>query len=69
MNASAQKQSALPGLVEILGDDDDGQDGRDEIAARLAKCCFVKVHQFEKPGTQPERLSAEDVTKLFGGVA
>ena len=37
--------------------------------SRGAKFCFVKVHQFDKPGTQPEHLSAEEVAQLFGGVA
>jgi hypothetical protein len=43
--------------------------GRDDIAVRLAKFCFVKVHQFQKPGSQPEHLTADEVAQLFGGVA
>jgi DNA primase len=63
-HTNGQSQAIL-----MLDEDDAGQAGRDDIAARLAKFCFVKVHQFEKPGTQPEQLSAEEVAQLFGGVA
>jgi DNA primase len=55
--------------IVMLDEDDAGRAGRDDIAARLARFCFVKVHQFEKPGTQPEHLSADEVAQLFGGVA
>jgi hypothetical protein len=34
----------------------------------LAKFCFVKVHVFEKPGTQPEEMSVEDVQEILEGV-
>jgi DNA primase len=63
-NTNGQSQ-----VIVMLDEDDAGRAGRDDIAARLAKFCFVKMHQFEKPGTQPEHLSAEDVAQLFGGVA
>jgi DNA primase len=56
-------------VIVMLDEDDAGRAGRDDIAARLAKFCFVKVHQFDKPGNQPEHLSAEEVAQLFGGVA
>jgi DNA primase len=56
-------------VIVMLDEDDAGQVGRDDIASRLAKFCFVKVHQFEKPGTQPEHLSADEVAHMFGGVA
>jgi DNA primase len=56
-------------VIVMLDEDDAGRAGRDDIAARLAKFCFVKVHQFDKPGTQPEHLSAEEVAQLIGGVA
>jgi len=56
-------------VIVMLDEDDAGRAGRDDIAARLAKFCFVKVHQFEKPGTQPEHLSADEVAQLLGGAA
>ena len=36
----------------------------DEVARRLAKFCFVKVHVFDKQGMQPEHLSEDDVEAL-----
>ena len=41
-------------VIVMLDEDDAGRAGRDDIAARLARFCFVKVHQFEKPGTQTD---------------
>lgn len=55
-------------VILALDEDEAGQAGREEIANRLVRYCFVKVQMFEKPGTQPEDLSAEEVQKLIGGV-
>ena len=52
-------------VVIALDEDDAGRAGREDIACRLSKFCFVHVHQFEKAGMQPEHLSAEDVAELF----
>jgi DNA primase len=56
-------------IIVMLDEDDAGRASRDDIASRLAKFCFVKVHQFETPGTQPDQLTAEEVSQLFGGAA
>lgn len=53
-------------LFIMLDEDEAGKAGRDDIASRLAKFAFVKVHVFEKPGRQPEHLSPAEVTSLFG---
>ena len=52
-------------VIVMLDEDEAGQVGRDEIAVRLAKFCFVKVYQFAAPGMQPENLSVEEVDSLF----
>jgi DNA primase len=52
-------------IIILLDEDEAGQVGRDDIAVRLAKFCFVTVHPFDKPGTQPDQLSAEDVCSLL----
>src|SRR5204862_3732850 len=44
-------------VIVMLDEDEAGCVGRDDIAGRLAKFVFVKVHTFEKDGTQPEDLS------------
>ena len=52
-------------VILMLDEDEAGRVGRDDIAARLAKFVFVKVHTFEKDDTQPEDLSSEEVSALF----
>jgi DNA primase len=54
-------------IIIMLDEDEAGQAAREEIASRLAKFCFVKIHLFEEPDTQPENLSAEEVTQILGG--
>lgn len=55
-------------VIVMLDEDEAGRAGREDIAVRLSKCVFVKVHAFEKEGTQPEHLSAEEIQQLTGGV-
>jgi DNA primase len=52
-------------VIVLLDEDEAGKAGREDIAVRLAKFCFVKTHVFDKPDTQPDQLSAEDVAALF----
>jgi len=56
-------------VIVMLDEDDAGRTGRDDVAISLARFCFVKVHQFDKPGAQPEQLSADEINRLIGGVA
>jgi DNA primase len=55
-------------VIVMLDEDEAGKAGRDDIACRLSKFCFVKMHTFDKPDAQPEHLSAEEVKQLLGGV-
>jgi DNA primase len=52
-------------VIVMLDEDEAGQAGREDIAVRLAKFVFVKIHAFEKPDTQPDNLTAEEVSALF----
>ncbi len=52
-------------VIVMLDEDEAGITGRDDIAVRLAKFAFVTTHCFEKAGTQPEQLSAEEVAALL----
>lgn len=52
-------------IIVMLDEDDAGRAGREDIAVRLARFCFVKIHIFEKEGDQPENMSPEEVTALF----
>lgn len=52
-------------VIVALDEDEAGQGSRDDIAGRLSRFCFVKVHEFAKAGTQPDQLSAHEVAELF----
>lgn len=54
-------------VIVMLDEDDAGRAGREDIACRLAKFCFVKVHTFAADGQQPEGLTAEEVATLLTG--
>ena len=56
-------------IIVMLDEDEAGQAGREDIAARLSRFCFVKAHGFPKSGMQPEDLSAEELDEIVGGVA
>jgi DNA primase len=53
-------------VIVMLDENDAGKAGRDDIACRLSKWCFVKVHTFDTPDAEPEHLSAEEVQTLLG---
>lgn len=55
-------------VIVMLDEDEAGRAGREDIAVRLSKFVFVKVHAFEKEGQQPENLSAEELIEITGGV-
>jgi DNA primase len=54
-------------VVVMLDEDEAGRAGREDIAVRLSKFCFVKVHTFEKEEAQPDHLSAEELAEIVGG--
>lgn len=54
-------------VILMLDEDEAGQAGRENIAARLSRFCFVKAHVFPKSGMQPEDLSAEELHEITGG--
>jgi DNA primase len=55
-------------VIVMLDEDEAGRAGREDIAVRLAKFVFVKVHVFDEDGQQPEDLTPEAVQQLLGGV-
>lgn len=56
-------------VIVMLDEDEAGRAGREDVAVRLAKFVFVKVHAFEKEGEQPENLTAEQVQEIIGGAS
>ena len=55
-------------VIVMLDENEAGKAGREDIACRLSKFCFVRVHQFSRPDMEPEHLTAEAVQQLMGGV-
>jgi DNA primase len=55
-------------VIVMLDENEAGQAGREDIACRLSKFCFVRVHQFDQPDLEPEHLTAEQVQQFMEGV-
>ncbi len=53
-------------VILMLDEDEAGQAGRDDIAVRLAKFLFVKVHTFDEENRQPESLTADELAMIVG---
>lgn len=52
-------------IVVLLDEDEAGRNGRDDLAVRLAKFAYVKVHVFEQENQRPEDLDAKKITTLL----
>ncbi len=48
-------------VIVMLDEDEAGCAARADIAARLARFAYVRIHSFEKEGMQPEDLSQEQI--------
>ncbi|MEI6195742.1 MAG: CHC2 zinc finger domain-containing protein [Verrucomicrobiota bacterium] len=55
-------------IIVMLDENEAGQAGREDIACRLSKFCFVRVHKFDQSDMEPEHLTAEEVQQVLGGV-
>ena len=55
-------------VIIMLDENEAGKAGREDIACRLSKFCFVRVHQFDHPDMEPEHLTDEQVRQLVGGI-
>ncbi len=53
-------------VMLMLDETEVGRAGRKDIALRLAKFTFVKIHIFAQEGQQPEDLNADEVAALLG---
>ena len=54
-------------VIVMLDENEAGKAGREDIACRLSKFCFVRVHQFSQPDMEPEHLTADEVQQLMEG--
>ena len=55
-------------VIVMLDENEAGKAGREDIACRLSKFCYVRVHTFDKPDMEPEHMTAEEVHQILGGV-
>jgi DNA primase len=62
-----QHTSSQSHVIVMLDENEAGKAGREDIACRLSKFCFVRVHQFNKPDMEPEHLTAEEVRQFMEG--
>jgi 5S rRNA maturation endonuclease (ribonuclease M5) len=56
-------------VIVLLGGNAAGRAAREDIACRLSKHCFVKVHTFDKADAEPEHLTAEELQEILEGVS
>lgn len=54
-------------IMVMLDEDEAGQTGREDLAVRLTRLCFVRMHSFTDHATEPEHLSPDEVADLIGG--
>jgi len=51
-------------VIVMLDENEAGKAGREDIACRLSKFCYVRVHQFPRPDMEPEHLTDEEVADI-----
>jgi DNA primase len=54
-------------IIVMLDENEAGIAGREDIACRLSKYCFVKIHSFEQADAEPEHLSEKEIQQITGG--
>lgn len=64
-----QHVNARSRVIVMLDEDTAGRAGREDVAHRLARFCFVKIHVFDVDGAQPDQLTANQARALIEGVA
>ena len=48
-------------VIIMLDENDAGRAGREDIACRLSRFCFVRLYEFPQQDMEPEHLSVEEV--------
>ena len=54
-------------VIVMLDENEAGKAGREDIACRLSKFCFVRVHQFSRPDMEPEHLTDAELADIVEG--
>lgn len=60
-----QHTSPKTRIVVLLDEDEAGRNGRDDLAVRLAKFAYVKIHVFDEENQRPEDLDPEELAMLL----
>jgi DNA primase len=55
-------------IIVMLDENEAGKAGRDDIACRLSKHCFVRVYAFDEENMEPEHLSEGLLEDIVEGV-
>jgi DNA primase len=55
-------------VIVMLDENEAGRAGRDDIACRLAKHCFVRIYAFDQEDMEPEHLSDAQLADIVEGV-
>jgi DNA primase len=56
-------------VIIMLDENESGIAGREDIALRLSKFCFVRMYQFPRPDMEPEHLTDHELADIVEGVA
>ena len=52
-------------IIVMLDEDEAGISGREDVAVRLSRFSFVKVHTFAEANRQPETLTADELSTIL----
>ncbi len=63
-----QHTTSASHVIVMLDENEAGQAGREDIACRLSKFCFVRMHQFPRPDMEPEHLTDEELADIVEGI-
>lgn len=55
-------------VIIMLDENEAGIIGREDMAIRLSKFCFVRVHKFDSPDMEPEHLTDNDLADIVEGL-
>jgi DNA primase len=52
-------------IIVMLDENEAGRAGREDIACRLSKHCFIKIHEFDTPDAEPEYLTSTELRAIL----
>jgi DNA primase len=52
-------------VIVMLDENEAGRAGREDIACRLSKHCFIKIHEFDTPDAEPEYLTSTELRAIL----